>query len=68
MKAAFADPNCFPQLGHLHFCVIGSERTPSVSPSVPGRDDVTAALAELVLLPTHNTPNSIERTLSNEYN
>ena len=54
MKAAFADTNCFPQFGHLHFFVIESQRTRSVSPFVPGRNDVTAALAELVLLPTQH--------------
>ena len=55
MKTALADPNFFPQFGQLHFVVIASERTPSVSPFVLGRDGVRAALAELVLL-QHNTP------------
>lgn len=67
MKAALADSDCFPQFGQLHFFVISSERTPSVSPFFPGRNDVTAALAELILLQP-NTPNSIERETRNEYN
>jgi hypothetical protein len=64
MKAALADPDCFPQFGHLHFFVIGSERTPSVSPFVSGRDYVTAALAELVLLSTQHAQFHRKGTLS----
>jgi hypothetical protein len=45
MKAALADTNSFTQFGHLHFFVIASVRTPSVSPFVSRRHDATAALA-----------------------
>jgi hypothetical protein len=46
MKTAAADSNCFREFGKLHSLIISSERTPSVSPVVLGRDYVTAALAE----------------------
>ena len=46
MKTAAAGSNCFREFGKLHSLVISSERTPSASPFVLGRDYVTAALAE----------------------
>ena len=46
MKTAAAGSNCFGRFGQLHYVVIGSERTPSVSRSLLGRDYVTAALAK----------------------
>jgi hypothetical protein len=37
MKTATADSNCFQEFAKLHSLVIGSERTPSVSPIVSGK-------------------------------
>lgn len=45
MKTA-ADSNCFREFDELHSLLINSERTPSVSAFVLGRNYVTSALAE----------------------
>ena len=45
MKAALAEPDCFPKFGKLHFFLITSERSRCVSSFVSGSDEIPAARA-----------------------
>lgn len=66
MKTAAAGSNCFREFGKLHFLVISSERTPSDSLFVLGRNYVTAALAESHS-PSIQIANSTEKETLHEH-